>query len=256
MVCTKKLLSLRPTVWISVARELDPDLVKFVHSCEYDLEKAKKCAKDFYWSRDAVPELFSGWDATLPHFQSVFDTVTYAIMPRRTPDNFRVIFNSLKTSDTTNYVIVDITKVTLMVVESIFLTEPTVSGIVIIQDLEKATFSHFVKYVWSLPRKIQVYFEDGVPLKREKVHLINCPGIVDKGLKFMGRMIRKEDRDRMQSYSGDDYSELYKFVPKDCLPSDVGGNLPPLEELHELTVQRLIDFKEVFQKHSPGVKTE
>lgn len=52
----------------------EADLVKFVHSCDYDLDKAKKCAKDFYWSRAAIPELFSGWDITLPNFESLFES--------------------------------------------------------------------------------------------------------------------------------------------------------------------------------------
>ncbi|XP_034243976.1 alpha-tocopherol transfer protein-like [Thrips palmi] len=228
----------------------DAQLVKFVHSCDYDLEKAKKCAKDFYWCRKEMPDFFTNWDTSLPNIQGILDVITVAIVPRRTPDNSRVIINSLRTSDTTNYVIADVCKVSLMLLETIFLTEPTVGGIVMIHDLDKVTFSHFFKMLWSMPKKMQVYMEDGIPIKRDRVHLVNCPGLIDKALKLMRHMGRQEDWDRMRVHKGGDYTELHSLVPPECLPSELGGTQPSLEDLHDMTVQRLADFKEIFRKHS------
>lgn len=226
----------------------DSELVKFIHSCDYDLEKAKKCARDFYKGRRDNPELFSGWDTALPNMQSIHDVVLCATLPRKTPENFRIMVTALKTSDTTNYVIADVCKSMLMSMEMLFLTEPTCAGIVVLHDLSKVTFSHFLKVAWSMPRKLQAYMEDGLPVKRETVHLLNCSPFVDNGLKLMRHIGRKEDWDRMRVHrAAGDYSELHKFVPVDCLPSDFGGSLPSLEELHDMTIRRMAAFKDIFR---------
>lgn len=113
------------------------------------------------------------------------------------------------------------------------------------------------------PCMIFFFWQDGFPIKRDRVHLINCPGLIDKGLRLMRHMGRQEDWDRvslnlwtstplyrwsatfpasstlrdqgslqMRVYKGDDFSELHEYVPPQCLPRDLGGDLPPLEELH------------------------
>lgn len=85
------------------------------------------------------------------------------ILPRKTPENHRIVMTSLITSDTTDYVIADVGKVTLMCIESIFMTEPTLDGLIIIHDIELATFSHFLKAAWNMPRKLRPYFQVSAP---------------------------------------------------------------------------------------------
>lgn len=43
--------------------------------------------------------------------------------------------------------------------------------------------------------------------------------------------------------------EFYeKWVPKEYLPSDLGGDLPPTDVLHEETNKRLIELKTFFKE--------
>lgn len=229
----------------------EDELVKFAHSCDYDLDKAKKCVRAFHSCRSSMPELFSGWDADLPNMKSIFDVILVALVPRKTPQNYRVLVNSLQTPDTTRYVFADVCKALLMVMETVFLTEPTIDGLVVVHDMGRASFSHFMKFGWSLPKKLNSYTSEGLPLKQETVHLVNCSSFVNKGLKMLSHIGRKEDWDKLRVHAGDDYSALHAEVPRYCLPSDLGGTQPSIVELHEMTVRRLRAFKDVFRRQLP-----
>ncbi|XP_026290034.1 clavesin-1-like [Frankliniella occidentalis] len=229
----------------------DGALVKFAHSCDYDLERSKKCVKSFYSTRAQAADLFSGWDTDLPNIRSILDVIIIAIMPRKTPDNYRVVVNSLHTPETDAYVFVDVCRVLLMVMESVFLSEPTVDGLVVVHDMGKASFAHFMKFGWAVPKKLTAYTQEALPLKQQTMHLVNCSGFIDKGLRLMSHIGRKEDWERLSVHRGDDHTELHRRVPPDCLPSDLGGTLPPLAELHDMTVRRLAAFKDVFHRLLP-----
>ncbi|KAK3908989.1 Alpha-tocopherol transfer protein-like [Frankliniella fusca] len=213
----------------------DGALVKFAHSCDYDLERAKKCVKSFHSARSQAADLFSEWDTELPNIRSILNVVRIAVMPRKTPDNYRVIVDSLQTSDTTNYVFLDVCRVTLMVLESIFLSEPTVDGIIVVHDVGNATISHFTKIGWSCwttARKFSSYTQDALPLIRHSAHLVNCSGFIDKALRLVSHLGSKEDWEKLSVHRGDDVTGLHQRVPPECLPSDLGGSLPSLAELH------------------------
>lgn len=84
-------------------------------------------------------------------------------MPRKTPQNYRVLISSLQTPDTANYVFADVCKAQLMIMETIFLTEPTIDGLVVVHDMGQASFSHFMKFGWSLPKKLNNYTQVRTP---------------------------------------------------------------------------------------------
>lgn len=53
----------------------DGDLVKFAHSCDYDVSQAKQCVRAFLETRRQAPEIFSGWDTDTPNMRSIFDVM-------------------------------------------------------------------------------------------------------------------------------------------------------------------------------------
>lgn len=190
--------------------------------------------------------MFSAWDTGLPNLRSILDVIAVAIMPRKTPENYRVIVNSLQTGDTAKYVFADVVRVLLMLMESIFVTEPTVDGVVMVHDMSLACFGHFLKFGWSLPKKMGAYMQEALPLKQRTTHLVNCSGFVDKGLKLMSHVGDRDSWGRLHVHKGADVAELHQIVPPDCLPRELGGSLPGMRELHDRTVQRLAEFKDVF----------
>lgn len=52
-----------------------------------------------------------------------------------------------------------------------------------------------------------------------------------------------------------DMKDFFKIIPKECLPEDYEGDLPPTRQLHEATIQRMRELKPFFdaeerQRHS------
>ncbi|KAE8746247.1 hypothetical protein FOCC_FOCC007119 [Frankliniella occidentalis] len=189
----------------------DADLVKFVHCVDYDLKRAQKCVTDFYKARNDCEDLFKGWDTNTPEVQRIYQYLNIAVLPRLTPDNCRVLMYSMNANALSYCSVSDLFKAIFMGLETIFLTEPTITGVIFIQDLGNISMYQLIKAMFSMPPKIFPYLE--VRLHR---------GV-------------------------NNFAELYEQIPREYLPSDLGGSLPSLSDLHDMTINRLANFKDVFR---------
>ncbi|XP_026289387.1 alpha-tocopherol transfer protein-like [Frankliniella occidentalis] len=226
----------------------DADLVKFVHCVDYDLKRAQKCVTDFYKARNDCEDLFKGWDTNTPEVQRIYQYLNIAVLPRLTPDNCRVLMYSMNANALSYCSVSDLFKAIFMGLETIFLTEPTITGVIFIQDLGNISMYQLIKAMFSMPPKIFPYLEDGIPLKRDVAHMINCPRLIDYAMRAMRSIGRPEDYEKVRLHRGvNNFAELYEQIPREYLPSDLGGSLPSLSDLHDMTINRLANFKDVFR---------
>ena len=59
--------------------------------------------------------------------------------------------------------------------------------------------------------------------------------------------VRKELYERIFLHTGSNYEEFFKkFIPKSHMPSDYGGDLPSVLELHEKNTRMLEEMREYF----------
>ena len=84
--------------------------------------------------------------------------------------------------------------------------------------------------------KIHTFFLfAGVPGKLRAIHVLNVVYFFDKILTLIKPFLKAEVlRNLFLHPSNTDMEKFYRdYIPKSCLPSDFGGDLASVEELHE-----------------------
>lgn len=66
-------------------------------------------------------------------------------------------------------------------------------------------------------------------MKLKEVHVINISPIVDTIVNFVKPFLKEKIRERIHIHSK--LEDLYKFVPKEMLPEEYGGEAGPIRAL-------------------------
>ncbi|XP_034230751.1 alpha-tocopherol transfer protein-like [Thrips palmi] len=230
------------------------DFVKFLHSCEYDVLAAQQCINYYYRTRSTTPSVFCDRDVRLPSVRAQLNVLDFVVVPRLAPDGCRIIINGLTDPDPRNYVFEDHQKLLLMMMDAMVAAEPTLPGVYIIYDLDMGLISHFWKFGFWLQRKLFAYFQGGLPLLLKSCILLHTPSYINTVMKVLRNFTDRKRLDETKMFEGDDFAELHKLLPRECLPSDYGGTLPSRKELHEMTWRRLDSLRDSFAEEEEALK--
>ncbi|KAL4707250.1 hypothetical protein ACJJTC_008331 [Scirpophaga incertulas] len=110
-----------------------------------------------------------------------------------------------------------------------------VAGDVYVLDASVATPTHFAKFTPTL---------EAYPVKLKEVHVINVSPLVDKIVNFVKPFIKDKIKERIFLHS--DTNDLYKYVPKEMLPTELGGSAGSLKDFHAAWVQKLDEYTDWF----------
>lgn len=105
-----------------------------------------------------------------------------------------------------------------------------VAGDIFIFDAAFATPSHFAKFTPSLVKKFLICAQEAYPVKLKEIHVINISPLVDTIHNFVKPFLKEKIRQRIHMHSS--YETLYKFVPKQMLPSEYGGDQPSIKVIN------------------------
>lgn len=232
----------------------EADFVKFLHSSDYDVLAAQQCINHYFRTRSSTPSVFCNRDLRLPSLRDQLAVLDMLVVPRLTPDGCRIIINGLNDPDPRNYVFEDHQKLLLMMMDAMVAAEPTLPGVYIVWDLHLGLISHFWKFGFWLQRKLFAYFQAGQPLLLKRCFLLHTPSYINTVMKVLRNVTDRKRLDETKMFEGDDFSELHKLIPRQCLPRDYGGTLPSRKELHEMTCRRLESLRDVFAEEEEALK--
>ncbi|XP_034230578.1 alpha-tocopherol transfer protein-like isoform X3 [Thrips palmi] len=170
----------------------------------------------------------------LPDIGVVFRSY-FCLLPKKTPEGFRVMVQALRNPDPTHFVYSSSSKAQFLTMDAAVLAEPTAEGYVCIFDMKGVQLSHMWAWGIRLPRKIFKYLQEGLPLRMQRIHFVNTTTLMDRIMKMLRPFINKELTSIFQFHTSEEEAGLHEFIPKDCLPADYGGFLPPLEKLQGYT---------------------
>lgn len=209
----------------------DGRLRTFLRGCKFSPEKVKQKLDMYYTMRNAVPEFFSNRDMNRPELAQIMDIVDMPPLPGLTPNGRRVV--CLRAVDKGNLPdnVADGMKLAMMIGDIRLLEEKVgVAGDVYILDASVASPVHFAKFTPALVKKFLVCVQEAYPVKLKEVHVINISPIVDTIVNFVKPFLKEKIRDRIHIHSS--LEDLYKFVPKEMLPTEYGGDAGSIIELN------------------------
>lgn len=185
----------------------------------------------YYTMRNAIPEFFSTRDVNRPELAEILDIADMPPLPGLTPKGYRVV--CLRAVDRENMPsnVSDGMKLALMIGDIRLLEEKVgVGGDVYILDASVATPTHFAKFTPSLVKKFLVCVQEAYPVKLKEVHVINISPLVDTIVSFVKPFLKEKIRERIHIHSN--IEDLYKFVPKEMLPLEYGGDAGSIKDLN------------------------
>ncbi|CAG5047573.1 unnamed protein product [Parnassius apollo] len=223
----------------------DQCIMTFLRGCKFSLEKTKRKLDMYFTMRTAVPEFYENRDVTRPELQEIVKVVQIPPLPGLTPDGRRVVVMRGLDKEGQTPIVADAFKLALMMGD-VRLTEEKegVAGDIYILDASVVTPTHFAKFTPALIKKFFVCVQEAYPVKLKQIHVINVSPLVDKIVNFVKPFLKEKIRERIFLHS--DTNDLYKYVPKEMLPTEYGGNAGSMDELHNAWMKKLEEYKDWF----------
>ncbi|BET00529.1 CRAL/TRIO domain [Nesidiocoris tenuis] len=239
----------------------EEQMILFYHSCYWDMEATKSCIDVYYTTRASTPEFFRNRDLSLPNLQQGIECLYYGCLPVKDPNGYQIIFHGLKDYDSSKYVFADGVKLLAMAMEACATVEGTIPGYICLFDMKGVRLSHITRLSYGQLRKFFHYIQEGLPIRLKAFHVVNTLPIIDKILFMIKPFMKKELLQMLHLHSGD-FSEVQKYLPKECLPSDFGGELKSVAEFHEDYIDWMKKMTphflstEIYSKDAPKEKSK
>lgn len=71
--------------------------------------------------------------------------------------------------------------------------------------------------------------QEGFGTKIKGIHFVNAPSFVEKVVFILKQSLKEKIAKRIHVHSN--YDDLQKYIPKDILPKDYGGDQPSVSKL-------------------------
>ncbi|CAF4826565.1 unnamed protein product [Pieris macdunnoughi] len=226
--------------WLNCQPHLPKDniddnlLLRFVHSCYYDVEKAKSAMDSFFNIRLSCPELLDGRDPESPEFQKVMSILNIGQI--QTPQNECLWIWQLNDPGLDNYDYIQDARYFMLSTDAYFMSNTFLPEVdIVILDAKDLNLKMLTKLNLSVARKLSKYQETALPIRLKQVHVINAPSSIDTIFGLLKPFLKKELTDLVHFHTPKS-NGLYKYVEKVNLPTDYGGVQPSMAEQHQKVI--------------------
>ncbi|XP_050513477.1 uncharacterized protein LOC114341543 [Diabrotica virgifera virgifera] len=150
----------------------DELIALFLMSRQNDIDLTKECIKSHYGLRYEAPEMFDGRNLERIDIQKALNTLRLVSIPRRTEDNYLVLYASVRDTDFFSFELHPIMTASLMLFDIEHHTHPP-DGVIILADLKGFGVMHVFKLWPESLRKFFTYLGRGLPYPFIGLHFIN-----------------------------------------------------------------------------------
>ncbi|XP_023310172.1 retinaldehyde-binding protein 1-like isoform X2 [Anoplophora glabripennis] len=238
----------------------DEQIVLFLIACQNNIEVTQYTIECYFNYKFSYPEMFSNRDVDSEQMQHTYRVTKFAISPKRTKNNYVVGFAMLRDTYYYNYNLEQQSKVLFSLVDVALHSGPP-DGLVFIINMKGVGLMHVTRMKIGAVRKFLCYLQEAFPIQLRQVHILNASYVFEKILTILKPFMKKELFDMIIPHSPampmEDFFE--KYVPASCMPSDLGGELPTLDQLSEDTqneCRKLKTFLEMEEKQVQLYKKE
>lgn len=222
-------------------------LTCFLSACNQNIDETRKVIKIFYDARRDGPELFNDRDPFSPKIRQCFQNQDYFPLPP-TPSGYSVVYHRLSSPKASNYCFDEAVKTYFMLLESCLSTDGPRPGLICLFDMSNVGLTHLLRVKISTIRKFFHYLQDGLPAKLKAIHVLNAVSFFDKVLYIIKPFIHAEILKMLFLHgSNDSLESLYEdWIPRSCLPSDYGGELMSVADLHQEHIRKFESMRPYF----------
>ncbi|XP_045535899.1 uncharacterized protein LOC106711727 [Papilio machaon] len=225
------------------ARTDDQWLAAFLRGCKFSLERTKQKIDLFYTLKKTAPEL-TPLNYKDPKFSEILDLGVSIVLPKTSnPAEPRILLMRPGLYDPNKYSLGDVMSVGA-VIQNIMLMDDdnfVVAGGISIIDLQGCTMAHFAQMNPMLMKKMTVAFQEAAPVRMKGVHYLNTPPGFETIFNFIKGFLNEKNKKRLYVHNTD-FESLYKYLPKEVLPTEYGGNAGTAREFTENTKKKILEY--------------
>ncbi|OWR47462.1 hypothetical protein KGM_215282 [Danaus plexippus plexippus] len=217
-------------------------LLRFAHSCYYDMDKAKTTVETFFTVRNSCSDLLTNRDPNSHHMQKIMKVIN--IGQYELSDNTCLWLWQINDPGLDTYDYTLDAKLFFLTTDAFFMSDKHLyESDIVLMDVKDISLKFITKLNISVARKLAKYQEDAIPIRLKQVHVINAPSFIDKIYGVLKPFMRKEHTEMIHFHSPKSET-LFKYIKKEDLPEDYGGLKPSLAELTENSLEKVMNNRE------------
>ncbi|KAB0791344.1 hypothetical protein PPYR_03144 [Photinus pyralis] len=244
--------------WIQKQPHLPPlsdlQLAIFLHSCYWSMEQTKCAIEKFLTYRGAWSDFFANRNPNDPTVRSHMAVSLCTFLPNPTPENHKIFFYKLMNTDLDRFSAREEFKLIDMCITLELMQKGTSDGCVLVFNMKDATVGHVLKIDITTARRIMLYVQEALPVRLSGIHVITMAGVVKLFMPLIMPFLKKELASLLHFH--DSYESLCKFLPREVLPADVGGEGPTTKELYENMHKSYAEYADFFVEQESLVSNE
>ncbi|KAL0867916.1 hypothetical protein ABMA27_008594 [Loxostege sticticalis] len=219
-------------------------ITTFLRGCNFSMEKCKRKLDMYFTMRAACPEFFTNRDMSRPELRELMTNGQAPPLPGLTPEGRRVII--ARGHDLDTHQLNDAFKIAMMIGD-IRLKEEIegVAGDVYILDASVVNASHIGRISIPSVKKFLICVQEAYPVKLKEVHVVNASPLIDAVVTMIKPFLKEKIRNRIFIHT--EMESLQKYIPKDILPEEYGGDAGPVDVYNEAWIKKLEDYTDWFK---------
>ncbi|XP_072393927.1 alpha-tocopherol transfer protein-like isoform X3 [Diabrotica undecimpunctata] len=219
-------------------------ITHFLVNNNFSIEKTKQSLDMYYSIRTIMPEVFQNTLPLSSATKDIYEELTVFPLPKLTPDLRRVIF--FKCNGNPEKMNADKSLALLSHINEVQIWEDLSLAEIYILDYSNVKLGHLTKSPPQLFRKLDFIYEEVWNNKIKEIHVIKASKVAESLISILRKCLYKELREKIFVHSS--LSEFYKFIPRDILPKEYGGEEKSINDLKELWTETLLRHKSRFEK--------
>lgn len=226
----------------------DEQVVLFSLSCLNELEDAKTTIRSYCTTKKIYPVLFTNRSMRLLELQQQLQVVDFAVFPKRTVDGCAIVFHRLRDTNFRRYHMETAMKLLFMTLDAAIYDHPP-TGLVMLFDMKGVGLLHLTRVRLRAVQVFCQYLQEALPVKLTVIHVLNTVNFLERVLNILRPFVKAELLEQMNFHSTQlGMDEFHaKYIPRECLPVDYGGELEPLEVLARHNTRRLFELETFFE---------
>lgn len=190
---------------------------------KFQMERTKEKIDKYFSMKNVYRDFFESLD---PCDENIILATKYfrvAIMPKLTPELRRVIYIELKLEDENVFSHAAMTYVLTIAMETQIRMDYT-DAIELVLDAGGFSMGFLTKIDVSMLHKTTKIFFEAFSGRISGLHILNASSAVEILLSMFKPLLPSKLKDKILVHT--DTSDIFNIIPKNCLPSEIGGTGP------------------------------
>ncbi|XP_076456649.1 alpha-tocopherol transfer protein-like [Babylonia areolata] len=203
----------------------DGFLLRFLRCKKFDQERAFKQVMTYYTMRKENADVYD--NLTPKRVRNVMEAGVMGVLKDRAPDGTRVLYFRPGKWDPAKASLSDVIGNNFLTLSKIIEEEETqVNGVTLLADMNEMGWEQAKNMSPFYARKVTTLLQEAFPARFKGLHYVNEPTFFDVVFAVIKPFLKEKILKRI-SMHGKNLDKLHEKFPRDMLPEDLGGALPP-----------------------------